>query len=137
MEKCKYCEACGAKIVEYKHSFSHALAVGLFRIYQHRGHSINIKELELTRNQWDNFQKLRYWNLVSKAYRDDGTRISGAWSITHHGIDFVEGRISIKQNVWTYRGQTMRFDGEDCLFSNAHSPKYKKRLDYSSEAVAH
>jgi hypothetical protein len=132
----KYCECCGAKIVEYKHGFSKALAVGLYRLYQH-GSAINIKELGLTRNQWDNFQKLRYWGLVAKAAREDGTRIGGCWEITQLGIDFIEKGISIKKNVWTYRGETVRFEGDTCFFTDMHDVNYRTRPDYIEDAVPH
>ena len=132
----KFCECCGAKIVEYKHTFSRALAVGLYKLYERSG-AINIKELGLTRNQWDNFQKLRYWGLVAKAAREDGTRIGGCWVITQAGIDFIEKGVSIKKQVWTYRGETVRFDGDTCFFTDIHDVTYRTRPDYAEDAVAH
>jgi len=75
------CSECGAKMVKYLHVFNNALAVGLWRLYK-SGKPINIKGLNLTRNQWDNFQKLRYWNLVEKYRDEDGKRLGGVWDIT-------------------------------------------------------
>jgi len=132
----KFCECCGAKTVKYKHSFSEALAVGLYKLYEFGNISINLKHLGLTRNQWDNFQKLRYWGLVKQAYRPDGTRLNGEWIVTQEGIDFIERGTSIQKSVWTYRGKTVDFDGDTCFFLDVHEPSYKKRLEYWDEAEA-
>jgi len=136
LNKHKYCNECGAKIVEYKHSFSAALAYGLHRLYL-EGIPINIKHLGLNRNQWDNFQKLRYWGLVEKSINEIGKRIGGCWSITQHGIDFIEGRVPIQKSVWTYRGDSLRFEGNTVFFIDIHDVSYRQRIDYSSEAQPH
>ena len=128
------CECCGAKIVEYRHTFNKALAVALYRLYSMGGGPINIKALSLTRNQWDNFQKLRYWGLVTKSARDDGTRIGGAWSITFAGREFIEAGISIRRRVWTYRGDTVRFDGDTCFFRDVHDVAYECRPSYAANS---
>jgi hypothetical protein len=136
MKNNKHCEHCNAKMVEYKHSFSKALATGLWRLHIANG-IVNIKDLGLTRNQWDNFQKLRYWGLVAQSYRDDGTRLNGQWHITKEGADFVEKGTAIKKSVWTYRGKTVRFDGDTCFFRDAHDVTYETRNTYAANAVPH
>lgn len=119
-------------MVEYRHTFSAALAEGLFRLYR-AGEAINIKQLGLTRNQWDNFQKLRYWDLVEKARDADGARIGGYWRITPTGASFVRGLSMVRRVVWTYRGERVRFDGDSVYFAQVHVG-YKKRPDYAREA---
>jgi hypothetical protein len=136
MKANKTCDHCGAKMVEYKHNFSNALAIGLYQLYQ-EGKPVNIKRLGLTRNQWDNFQKLRYWGLVEKAFGADGKRIGGCWNITLLGVDFIEKGTSIKKYVWTYRGETVRFEGNTCFFKQIHPVEYKQRSEYAQEAVSH
>jgi len=136
MNKPKFCDHCGAKIVEYKHGFSAALAHGLFQLFLAK-EPINIKHLGLTRNQWDNFQKLRYWGLVEKTTNEEGKRVGGFWSITQKGIDFVKGNIGIPKSVWTFRGDTVRFEGNICHFLDTHTTDYKQRSDYANEAIAH
>jgi hypothetical protein len=123
-------------MVEYRHGFSAALAHGLHSIYL-ANKTINLKHLNLTRNQWDNFQKLRYWGLVQKAINENGSRNQGCWSITQKGKDFVDGKILIPKGVWTYRGETVRFEGDDCKFNDVHEPTYKQRVEYAEESVAH
>ncbi len=136
-EASKFCEHCGAKTVEYKHTFSESLAVGLFKLYSAGGGPINLKDLSLTRNQWDNFQKLRYWQLVGQSYRKDGTRMSGYWHITSVGKIFIESGYGVYKSVWTYRGDPVRFEGDTIFFNDIHSPVYMKREDYSNTAVPH
>jgi len=135
MKEKKFCPHCNATMVEYRHSFSKALAAGLHRIYSAQK-PVNLKELGLTRNQWDNFQKLRYWGLVGQSYRDDGVRIGGVWHITQAGIDFIERGTFIKKYVYTYRGEPVRFDGDVCFFEDVH-PDYEQRESYSANAVPH
>jgi hypothetical protein len=133
----RICECCGAKIVEYKHSFSKALAVGLGRLHFFAGGPVNLKNLGLTRNQWDNFQKLRYWGLVNKATKADGTRAGGEWFLTKKGVDFIEKGIGITKSVWTYRGEAVRFEGDTCFYLDDHEPKYKRRKKYAQESKPH
>jgi len=135
-DKLKFCDCCGAKIVEYKHTFNKALATGLCKLYESGGGPINLKDLSLTRNQWDNFQKLRYWGLVRKYYREDGTRADGVWEITEKGLEFIFG-ISVTKSVWTYRGEPVRFEGDTCYFSDLHDPVYERRESYAINSIPH
>jgi len=130
------CKACGAKTVEYRHGFSTALAFGLIRLYN-AGAAVNLKNLGLTRNQWDNFQKLRYWGLSAQCKDEQGNRRAGYWVLTTKGKDFVEGRTTIQDHVWTYRGQTVRYDGSPISFPHGDLTElagYSQRQDYASEA---
>ncbi len=136
MKQQKVCEHCQAKMVEYKHSFSKALATGLWRLYC-AGGAVNIKDLGLTRNQWDNFQKLRYWGLVAQSYRESGTRMNGYWHITEAGTAFIEQGAGVSKSVWTYRGQTQRFEGATVFFTDTHDIEYEQRESYAALAVAH
>jgi hypothetical protein len=132
----KICECCGAKIVEYKHVFSTALAIGLHRLYM-AGKPTNLRELILTRNQWDNFQKLRYWGLVEKFIDEDGNRRSGVWDVTPLGVDFIERNLQIPKHVWTYRGEFVRSEKGYVRFAETHPADYVKRPQYAAEAEAH
>ena len=137
MSKDQYCEHCGAKVVEYKHNFSAALADGLYQLYLSQ-QAMFLTDLNLTRYQWTNFQKLRYWNLVDQAKDPITKKATGAWKITRLGFDFIENpEITVFKNVWTFRGQPTRFDGEKVQFNAVHEKFYKKREQYAQEAVLH
>ena len=130
--RCPYCDA---KLVEYKHNLSEALVTGLSKLYE-TGGKVNLKELGLTRNQWDNFQKLRYWDLVKKSVDEDGKRLSGVWEILPAGVEFLQGKRSVQKWVWTYRGERVRFEGDTVAVHDVLDG-YKAREDYAHEAKHH
>ncbi len=107
MSEANCCTTCGAKIVEYKHSLVPGIVSALRTLYATTKDPINLNALNLTRNQWDNFQKLKYWDLVKQV----GGKKSGIWQITTVGIQFVEERITLQKSVWTYRGEVRRSSG--------------------------
>lgn len=120
-------------MVEYKHGLSKGLVTGLIKI-AHHAQPINLKHLDLTRNQWDNFQKLRYWNLVEKC--GDLSGKGGIWKITALGKAFVLGEVAARRFVWTYRGTRTKYDGDE-IFIFRIIEGYKFKPDYSEEAVPH
>lgn len=130
----KVCKECGASMMEHRHTLSKAMAEGLRRISEKS--PTNLKHLGLTRNQWDNFQKLRYWGLVEKHIRDDGKRIGGAWKITPLGRAFLSGEVIVPKTVWTYRGEFVRHESEGVDIKSLLDG-YKTRPEYAEEAVPH
>ena len=129
-----FCECCGASLMTHKHSISKSLVVGLIRLYK-AGGECNIKELGLTRNQWDNFQKLKYWGLVQQV-NVDGKQKTGVWKVTPKGLSFLAGREFIPKTLRTFRGAVVPseptksisikgFDDLDVL--------YRKRDDYVAD----
>ncbi len=131
----KYCEYCGASLNEHKHSLSKALVQGLIKLSETEN-PINIKELNLTRNQWDNFQKLRYWDLVSKHQTPEGKRVGGTWFITDRGTRFLNGNLAVSKSVWTYRGERVRFEGDGIEVTDVIEG-YRHRRDYAEDMTAH
>ncbi len=130
------CPHCHAKMVEYRHSLSIPLVTGLGRLYRHAGgQAVNLIELELTRNQWDNFQKLRYWGLVKKARNEDGGRMAGWWQLTEKGRMFLTGELRVPPAVWTYRGEMVRWSSEPQISAKDVVGFYLKREDYAASAI--
>jgi hypothetical protein len=123
------CPHCGAKMVKYRHGISVPLVTGLRRLLHAGGGPINIKELGLTRNQWDNFQKLRYWGLVVQV-EVDGQRKKGVWQITPQGQHFLFNEQAIPRRVWTYRGEFQHADGDATVRITEVVDWYEKREDY-------
>ena len=89
MNRDAYCEHCGAKVVEYKHNFNAGMANSLWQIYL-VNKPVALTDLELTRSQWTNFQKLRYWGLVEQCIDDVSKRSNGLWRITDLGRQFID-----------------------------------------------
>ena len=132
----RICECCGAKIVEYKHSFNQSLANSLYRLYsQHK--ATNISKIGPSAIQWTNFQKLKYWGLVRKAEREDHTNIGGVWELTQTGLDFVERGTGIQKQAWSYRGKMVRYEGDTVFFNDVHDAYIRKRPDYSGDSRPH
>jgi hypothetical protein len=129
------CPYCGAKMVEYRHRLNDPLVTSLARLRQAGGGPISLKALGLTRNQWDNFQKLRYFDLVRQVWVD-GSRKRGIWEITNSGRAFLDGRLAVHRSVWTYRGERVRWDGE-LVTVMAVAGGYQFREEWAEEAQPH
>lgn len=137
MKQTKICDHCGAKIVEYPHTLNKGLMRALYKVYRSGGGPINLKNVlpSLTRNEWDNFQKLKYWNLVEQVIVD-GSRKKGVWLITELGKKFVTGNISLPNKVWTFRGEIVKYEGSN-IFIQDITDGYKFRPEYANESISH
>lgn len=124
------CPHCGAKTVEYPHSLSRGLARVIFRICQNLGpaREFHVGSCDLTNSQINNLQKLRYWGIIAKA--PDETAKGGNWILTDLGLQFAQGRIMMRRKVWTYRGEFVRFEGDQILITDV-SEGWKYRPDYA------
>jgi len=131
------CPTCGAKVVEYKHNLNRLNVRALRALYRTMGGiAVHLNEdLRLTYNEQANFQKLRYFGLVEKAYDADGLRLGGRWSITNKGRLFVAGIGYCYPSVWTFRGEPIRFEGEPVEISDVVAD-VDEREDYVANAVA-
>jgi len=134
--KAEICPTCGAKTVEYPHGLSRGLARVIFRICQGLGpdRRFYIGDLDLTYSQRCNAQKLGYWGIIERAQDDTGK--GGEWILTELGLAFAQGRIQLRRKVWTYRGDFVRFDGDQILITDV-SDGWKYRPDYARERRPH
>jgi len=128
------CPTCRAKIVRYRHTMNRGLVEGLVALAEAGGEA-SLADLGLTRNQVDNFQKLRYWGLVEKVHRDDGTRVAGVWRVTRAGYRFLVGDC-VSRVVWTYRGATTGMDFiAGTVEARSVAPGYQYREEYARRAL--
>ena len=137
MSQAKVCPHCGAKMSEYCHSMSRSLARVIWRICQtlvagERG--FHVGSCGFSNSQINNLQKLRYWGLISKA--QDATAKGGNWILTDVGLAFAQGRIQIRKKVWTYRGEFVRYDGDQVLITDV-AAGWKYRPEYARESRPH
>lgn len=102
------CPHCGASMKEYVHSLTPGLVKSLVKF----GEAIKCKgindihlqtEVDLTKNEYNNFQKLRYWGLVHHADKENIK--SGRWLLTSNGSRFLKGEIKMPKKVKTFRNQ--------------------------------
>lgn len=102
----------------------------IFRICQNLGpdRGFHVGSCDLTNSQINNLQKLRYWGLIAKA--PDASAKGGFWILTDLGLAFAQGRIQIRNKVWTYRGDFVRFAGDQVWITDV-SAGWKYRPDYA------
>jgi hypothetical protein len=125
--------------VKYRHHLGKGLIDGLKALFEGANgklyHPVNLKNLKLTRNQWDNFQKLRYWGLVEQSFDHSGRRRKGFWEMTAAGSDFLLWGVAVPSTVVTYRGRPVEFCGSMVTLPTAElDPVYLKQEDYAREA---
>jgi len=106
----KKCDCCGHVVTAYTHHLNKNLLSALRQLVdfyeEHRKPANLQKDLSLTKNQYNNFQKLQYFNLVKK--------ISGSssWFPTVVGINFIYGRDSVFNPVATFGDRVLPNDHE-------------------------
>ena len=94
MDNADRCPYCGQDILKHKHPFSRSLANILIRATQKFGpkEPFHLQhDLFLTKSEYNNFQKLRYWGLVEKARDGQGKRRGGYWSLTWKALELLNG----------------------------------------------
>lgn len=118
MKYSKTCECCGHLQAAYTHRMNRNLVSALDKLvkfYKDSGRRANIsKDLDLTFNQRNNFQKLQYFKLV---HRD-----ANGWVPTSYGVSFIEGKISCADTVASFNNQTLE-PGHEAW--ETHSKKIK------------
>ena len=129
MKKIEHCSSCGAKLVVYSHNLNSGLALGLSKLNKAGGAS-PLRSLGLTVNQFNNFQKLQYWLLVTKSGDD-----SGVWIITKLGQAFLRGK-PIPKTAMTFRNQ-IKGHSESMTTIDILRDEYKKKRNYVETRRSH
>src|SRR5487761_378645 len=98
----KFCDHCGAKLTGRWEHLSPGLIDTLLKfatkVKEKNANMIHLQnDLNLTKNQYNNFQKLRYFGLVAKV-KDPTKRKSGYWALTRKAGNFLTGT-SIPRSV--------------------------------------
>jgi hypothetical protein len=106
------CPHCGASLKIWRHSLSKGLVdtlIDFIKAVKKKGkNSIHLQEdISLTKNQYNNFQKLHYFGLVAK---DD--KNPGHWLITRWGGEFLRGERKIEKFALTFRDELKGREGE-------------------------
>ncbi|MEM7624792.1 MAG: hypothetical protein AAF333_04105 [Planctomycetota bacterium] len=131
---CKFCPTCGAKLVEYRHRLNRGLVTVLRRLHE-AGGIAKLSDLGLTNSQWDNAQKLSYFELMVKHFRD-GKRVGGTWEITELGRHFLAGEATVPGVAVTFRGERVRFEGKTVGVREVEGVAgYRQRRDYAGDAT--
>lgn len=137
----KKCECCGHIETAYAHPLNRGLVLAfkqLCEFYLRTHQACNLaRDLSLNHNQLANFQKLRYFGLVSDT--PDG------WFPTNTGIDWFGGDISILNPAGSLSNQVLPDYHEAWKTHKARKAvritdyvdlSYKQRDDYASEKAS-
>ncbi len=99
------CPHCGAKMKEWKHRLTPGLVSCLSKaiefVHANNRNEFHLqRDLDLSKTEFANFQKLRYFALVAQVEGKDGY-----WLITSHGGAFLRNTKGIPEWVKTYRNK--------------------------------
>lgn len=119
------CPKCGTRLMHYKHRLSVPLVDALYKLHEHG--RAKIADLDITHSQYNNFHKLKYWNLIRQV--DDCQ-----YEISPLGELFLRGEISIPSYAITYQGKVEKLDGNLVDVRNLDR-KFWVREDYRKHAV--
>ena len=102
-EKCPHC---GATMKAYWHTLTPGLVETFKKIIdgvKAKGlNSVHLqKDLDLSKSEYNNAQKLRYWGLIYYADREKTN--SGQWLITRLGGQFIRCESDVPKKIKTFR----------------------------------
>jgi hypothetical protein len=130
------CPHCGASMQAYKHTLSSGLVSSLIKAIQFV-HRVNKNEFHLqhdltslTKNEYNNFQKLRFHGLVAKVDSK-----AGYWLITKRGGQFLRGEIAVPMHVVTFRNKVIE-RAEELIHIDEYRgevPEFQKEFAYESQ----
>lgn len=130
-EEKHFCQNCGQSVMKHKHTLSRSLVLILLKASKSGLTPFHLQNnLNLTKNEYANFQKLKYWDLVS---RDD--EHSGFWQITVMGNQFLAGNFSPPKSVMTFNNKVINTEGKVNIVDLRIEPiGYKQREEYVEDA---
>jgi len=94
--------------------WKHSLTPGLVSIFLEFAKAVRDKgtneihlqtEVTLSKNGYNNFQKLRYFGLVAKVKDERDEPKAGCWLITRLGLQFLQGMSPAPKWVMTFRNR--------------------------------
>lgn len=101
-EKCPHC---GASLKSFWHTLTPGLVATLRKFIEavkSKGmNKIHLqKDMSLSKNEYNNFQKLRYFGLVAKC-KDE----KGSYLITRNGGSFLRNKLAMPKKIQTFRNK--------------------------------
>jgi len=129
----EYCTCCGASMKSYHHALSSGLVSALIKSIKFvQEDNKNLFHLQndltsLTKNEYNNFQKLRFHGLVAK------TDKAGYWLITKRGGMFLRGEMAVPKTVQTFRNEVIGHSEETVTIRDfaGKVPEFQCEFGYS------
>lgn len=135
----KTCSHCGHTIASYVHNLNKPMVDSLLQVVvfflENKRPAKLQKDLDLSKNQYNNFQKLQYFCLVK--------RTENGWTPEQKGIDFIYGKSPCFNIVMTFGKSVLSPDHEfwqerqsrprEVYSYEIDERLYKKREEYQNE----
>jgi len=130
------CKFCGAQVKEWWHALTPGLVEILFRfaagVNKKSRNEINLQlDITLDKNQYNNFQKLRFFKLVERVGKE------GLWKLTPRGAQFLCGDVNIPYRVLTFRGAPITYspDMVNIMDYLGELPVFERQFSYQIRAI--
>ncbi len=126
------CPHCGTLLKTYSRRLNSTMAKGLIKLFiatnKNSGKTFFHlhSDLNFSKVQAADFAKLRYWNMIEEAKKEDmeDKRTSGKWRITETGVAFVLGKIHVPEVAKVYRAELKELDGNKINIFDALKNKF-------------
>ena len=140
MQEKKICPCCGANLTGRFERVSRGLANSLIKfrkqVVKNKVNKIHLaNDLELSKNEYNNFQKLRYHGLIAH-YKCKETKefLTGYWLLTHRGNKFCKNELHVPKKLHIFRNKIVeRSEERICLkevMNDDEMPYWDERDDF-------
>ena len=112
----EFCPHCKRPYMQNLHTFSKSLAQIILKVTRNNkeGQPFHLqKDMQLSSNQYANFQKLQYWGLVEKHYEGNKRR-GGYWHLTHKAQYLLDGQ-AIPKSITTFKSEIVSVSKETVI----------------------
>jgi hypothetical protein len=145
----EYCSCCGGKLTGRYERVSKGLALSLLKFREQilsqselAGKLVNkvhlSKDLKLSKNEYNNFQKLRYHGLIAH-YKNKETKEyeTGYWLLTSRGNLFCKNELAVPKKLLIFRNKIEERSEEkitlENVLKNDDIPVWYKREDFRED----
>jgi len=126
----EFCPHCHQSIMKHKHSMTPKLVDIFIKSALAKVPFHLQKDVEFTKNEYANFQKLHYWEIVSRDKKD------GYWYITELGNKFLRGAVPLCYYVVTFNNTVIEKSTKSMFIDQMRKGKrfYMNRNEYAKMA---
>ncbi len=119
IRKGETCPCCKQKVKMYSRKINSGMVlflIGLYKLTKRNGrqyfsNTFVMQEMNLTATSLD-YSVLKHFGLIAENFNTDTKKKkSGEWMITNLGLEFIEGKVSIQENVLLYNNRVNGFEG--------------------------
>lgn len=115
------CQHCGASMMKNFYTFNKTLLRALAKVARNPGQPI--RDVGLTKSEYANVSKLKFWGFLVKA--DDGL-----WTVTELGLAFLRGQVAADKEIAYFRNEVVERQGKvfvwDIISTEESKQKYRE-----------